>query len=249
MWVWRETSEKWLLAAALAVLGFIILINLKLDVWPSLNGGSTAAFLRAEATGSVTSDLLVGLFSAYVFYVVIELIPQSRKVQLALIPLNLITASVIDAYERTRVYGHETPITSIDVEVLGMDNLNAHKNSVLTKTDLLKLKFAMETAHSRYPDFQHCLTMAASISPEHALDWLVLTDKVRLLAEEYGSWPVNPFSNNWNWEPDEQQRLDPGCVAANAKYQDDMKNKTGALKLRMLEVIEATIFWMQRQVP
>ncbi len=72
MWVWRETSEKWLLAAALAVLGVIILINLKLDVWPWLNGGSTAAFLRAVATGSVTSDLLVGLFSAYVFYVVIE---------------------------------------------------------------------------------------------------------------------------------------------------------------------------------
>ncbi|EGH14149.1 hypothetical protein BKM20_29075 [Pseudomonas avellanae] len=230
-------------------MGFIILVNLKLDVWPWLNGGPTAAFLRAEATGSVTSDLLVGLFSAYVFYVVIELIPRSREVQLALIPLNLITASVIDAYERTRIYGHETPITSIDVAVLAMDNLNAHKSSVVTETDLLKLKFAMETAHSRYPDFQHCLTMAASISPEHALDWLVLTDKVRLLAEEYGSWPVSPFSNNWIGEPDEQQRLDPDCVAANAKYKDDMKNKTGALKLRVLEVIEATIFWMQRQVP
>ncbi|MFA1025787.1 MULTISPECIES: hypothetical protein [Pseudomonas syringae group] len=248
MWVWRETREKWLLAAAIAVLGFSILINLKLNVWPWLEGGPAAAFLRAEATGGVSSDLLVGLFSAYVFYVVVELLPQLRKEQLNLRPLNLITASVIDAYERTRVYGHETPINSIDVAVLAIDNLKVLKNSVVTKADVLKLKFAMETAHSRYPDFQHCLTIAASISPEHALDWLVLTDKIRLLADEYGSWPVSPFSNNPMGEPDEQQRLDPDCVAAYGKYQDKMKHAIGALQLRVLEVVEATLFWMQRQV-
>jgi hypothetical protein len=67
MWVWRETREKWLLAAALAVLTFILLINLKLPLWSWLEGGQAAKFLRADATGSVSSDLLVGLFSAYVF--------------------------------------------------------------------------------------------------------------------------------------------------------------------------------------
>ncbi|MCQ3007887.1 hypothetical protein NLO93_22845 [Pseudomonas savastanoi] len=102
MWVWRETREKWLLAAALVVLGGIVLINLRLDVWHWLKGSEAAAFLAAEATGSVTSDLLVGLFSAYVFYVVIELIPSYRRERLTLTPLNLIVASVIDAYERTR---------------------------------------------------------------------------------------------------------------------------------------------------
>ncbi|WP_439857215.1 hypothetical protein [Pseudomonas syringae] len=182
------------------------------------------------------------------FYVVVELLPQLRKEQLNLRPLNLITASIIDAYERTRVYGHETPINSIDVAVLAIDNLKVLKNSVVTKADVLKLKFAMETAHSRYPDFQHCLTIAASISPEHALDWLVLTDKIRLLADEYGSWPVSPFSNNPMGEPDEQQRLDPDCVAAYGKYQDKMTHAIGALQLRVLEVVEATLFWMQRQV-
>ncbi len=247
MWVWRETREKWLLAAALVVLGLIVLINLKLDVWPWLKGGKIAAFLTDESTGSVSSDLLVGLFSAYVFYVVIELIPSYRREKLTLTPLNLIVASVIDAYERTRIYGHETPITSIDVSVLAIDNLTAHKSSVVTNAQILKLKFAMETAHSRYPDFQHCLTMAASISPEHALNWLVLTDKVRLLAEQCSSWPLHPFPQNLGNDLSEQQRRDPACVATFDKYQRDMKLMEGTLKLRVLEVIEASIFWMQRQ--
>lgn len=247
MWVWRETREKWLLAAALAVLGLIILINLKLDVWPWLKGGKTAAFLTAEATGSVSSDLLVGLFSAYTFYVVIELIPSYRREKLTLTPLNLLVASVIDAYERTRVFGHETPITSIDASILALDNLKAHKSSIVTSAQILKLKFAMETAHSRYPDFQHCLTMAASISPEHALDWLVLTDKVRLLAEHCKSWPLHPFPQNLGSELSEQQSLDPACVATFERYKRDMNLMEQTLKLRVLEVVEASIYWMQRQ--
>lgn len=247
MWVWRETREKWLLAAALTALGLIILINLKLEVWPWLRGGKAASFLTAEATGSVVSDLLVGLFSAYAFYVVIELIPSYRREKLTLTPLNLIVASVIDAYQRTRVFAHETPITSIDVQILALENLAAHKGSVVASPQILKLKFAMETAHSRYPDFQHCLTMASSISPGHALDWLVLTDKVRLLAEQYGSWPIHPFPENLSNELSEQQRCDPECVATYANYHRDMKLMEGVLQLRVLEVIEASIYWMQRQ--
>lgn len=216
-------------------------------MWPWLKGGKTAAFLTAEATGSVSSDLLVGLFSAYTFYVVIELIPSYRREKLTLTPLNLLVASVIDAYERTRVFGHETPITSIDASILALDNLKAHKSSIVTSAQILKLKFAMETAHSRYPDFQHCLTMAASISPEHALDWLVLTDKVRLLAEQCKSWPLHPFPQNLGSELSEQQSLDPACVATFERYKRDMNLMEQTLKLRVLEVVEASIYWMQRQ--
>lgn len=44
MWIWRETREKWLLGAALMVLALIVLINLKLDLWPFLEGGRVPAF-------------------------------------------------------------------------------------------------------------------------------------------------------------------------------------------------------------
>ncbi len=247
MWVWREAREKWLLAAAFGVLALIVLINLKLPVWPPLDGGQAAAFLRAETTASVTSDLLVGLFSAYVFYVIVELIPRQRREQLTLKPLNMIAAAVIDAYERTRVFGHETPITSIDLAVLDIQKLKAHKSELVTKKDMLKVKFAMETGHSRYPDFQHALAMAASISPEHALSWLVLTDKVRLLAEQYKQWPVNPFLDNDFGLPTDEQRGDVKLMEAYGKYQKDMASIEGTLRLRVVEVMEATIFWMQHQ--
>lgn len=247
MWVWRETREKWLLGAALLILALIVLINLKLDLWPILEGGKVAAFLRADATSTVTSDLLVGLFSAYIFYVIVELVPRYRKEDNTLKPLNMLVASIIDAYERTRVFGHETPITSIDLGLLSLENLKARKSEVVTSTHLLKLKFAMETAHSRYPDLQHSLSLAASVSPEHALDWLVLTDKVRLLAENYPLWPVSPYSDNPFGELTEDQAKDPSHVERKAQYERDFKMFCDGLRLRVTEVIEAAIFWIERQ--
>lgn len=247
MWVWREAREKWLLAVAVAVLGLIILINLKLPVWPWLDGGKTAAFFTAEATGSVTSDLLVGLFSAYVFYVIVELVPKHRREQLTLHPLNLIAASVIHAYDRASIFSHETPITSVDVTVLNVENLESLKSGMLQQKNLLSLKSAMETAHSRHPDFQHSLSMAASISPEHALDWLVLTDKVRLLAEQLDTWPISPSAANPGGLPSIQERLNPEAIAAQKAYDFEIVKMTGGLKLRVVEVIEATKFWMDRQ--
>lgn len=248
MWVWREAREKWLLAGAVGVLVIIVLINLKLSLWPWLDDSQVAVFLRADATSSVSSDLLVGLFSAYVFYVIVELMPRHRREQLTLRPLNMIVAAVIDAYERSRVFGHETPITSIDLAVLDIEKLKVHKSELVTKRDLLRVKFAMETGHSRYPDFQHALAMAASISPEHALSWLVLTDKVRLLAEQYELWPVNPFVDNYLGQPTVEQRGDTKLMEMYVQYQKDMVSIEGTLRLRVTEVIEATIFWLELQV-
>ncbi|WP_285424208.1 hypothetical protein [Pseudomonas sp. efr-133-TYG-103a] len=247
MWIWRETQEKWLLGAALLVLSLIVLINLKLDLWPLLEGGRVAAILRADATASVSSDLLVGLFSAYIFYVIVELVPKNRRENLTLHPLNLIAASVIHAYDNSSIFGHETPITSINVAVLDIENLKSLKSGMLEQKNLLSLKSAMETAHSRLPDFQHSLGMAASISPEHALDWLVLTDKIRLLAEQLDTWPISPVVASPGGLPSIQERLDPESIAAKKAYDFEIVKMTGGLKLRVVEVIEATKFWMDRQ--
>lgn len=249
MWVWRDRQEKLLLGAALLVLVLIVLINLKLDLWPVLEGGRVAAFLRADATASVSSDLLVGLFSAYIFYVIVELVPRLRKDETTLKPLNMIIASIVDAFERGTVFGHETPISSIDTKILAIDNLKERKKEISQDRIplTLKLKCAMETAHSRYPDLQHSLSLAASISPEHALEWLVLTDKVRLLAECYDQWPVNPYADNPLGELTELQRQDPDHIQRKAQHDLNFKNYYHGLRQRVHEVIEATVFWMERQ--
>lgn len=247
MWVWRETKEWLLLCGVVLSLALIAIVNYRLPLPHCFEGTWAAPLLRSDATASVTSDLLVGFVSAYFFYLIIELIPQRRKEEQTLRPLNMLVASVIDAYERMRVFGHETPITSIDLGVLDVAKLKAHKADIVTRPNFLRLKFAMETGHSRYQDVQHSLTLAAAVSPEHALDWLVLTDKLRLLAAEYATYPVNPFSKNDLGQPTEEQKQDVVAMAEYTDYQDEMKGFEGTLQLRVLEVFEAAIFWMERQ--
>ena len=247
MWVWRETKEWLLLYGVVLSLALIAIVNYRLPLPHCFEGTWAAPLLRSDATASVTSDLLVGFVSAYFFYLIIELIPQRRKEEQTLRPLNMLVASVIDAYERMRIFGHETPITLIDLGVLDVAKLKSHKADIVTRPNFLRLKFAMETGHSRYQDVQHSLTLAAAVSPEHALDWLVLTDKLRLLAAEYATYPVNPFSKNDLGQPTEEQKQDVVAMAEYTDYQDEMKGFEGTLQLRVLEVFEAAIFWMERQ--
>ena len=69
----------------------------------------------------------------------------------------------------------------------------------------------------------------------------------RRMADQYGSWPLHPFPQNLGNELSEQQSIDPACVATFEKYKRDMNLMEQTLKLRVLEVIEASIYWVQRQ--
>ncbi|QOU06772.1 hypothetical protein IM720_08615 [Pseudomonas fluorescens] len=243
MGIWREARERWLLAAVLTAFVFVCLVNARLPLWQVLDGSGLAAFLRSDATVSVTSDLLVGLISAYVFYVIIELLPSHRKKTETLRVLNLLVASVVEAFDRTSVFGHERPISSIDLSVLTPSKLKRDIASILANVQFLRLKFAMETAHSRYQDFQHALSLAVGLSPEHALDWLVLTDKIRLLAQEYGTQPSKPAEG----KQDVSYFMSLQESPAETEYKQNMKMFESTLQLRVLEVFEAAHNWMERQ--
>ena len=245
------SAEDTNISAAKEVLRYVCARENDVDAaWNSLY---RQAVLLIEKRGRWTLQDLVRLLRSTNIAIREDDFPASvldrhRREQLTLRPLNMIVAAVIDAYERSRVFGHETPITSIDLAVLDIEKLKVHKSELVTKRDLLRVKFAMETGHSRYPDFQHALAMAASISPEHALSWLVLTDKVRLLAEQYELWPVNPFVDNYLGQPTVEQRGDTKLMEMYVQYQKDMVSIEGTLRLRVTEVIEATIFWLELQV-
>ncbi|EJM94705.1 hypothetical protein [Pseudomonas sp. GM67] len=246
MWVWKDSRERWLLAAVVSAFVLVCLVNVKLPLWGVLEGRVIASFLRADATISVTSDLLVGLISAYIFYVIIELLPSHRRKAETFRVLNLLVASVVDAFDRTRLFGHETPIISVDLDVLKLARLESNIAIVRAHPEFLRLKYAMETGDSRYQDFQHALSLAIGLSPEHALGWLVLTDKIRLLASEYGQQPVNPVTENFMVErPDDHMGVEFLQVVNDFnRAQADFE---GALQLRVLEVFEASVNWMKLQ--
>ncbi|TWC57575.1 hypothetical protein FBY04_10545 [Pseudomonas sp. SJZ080] len=246
MWIWRDARERWLLAAVVAAFVLVCLVNARLPLWGVFEGGVTASFLRADATISVTSDLLVGLISAYIFYVIIELLPNHRRKTETFRVLNLLVASVVDAFDRTRLFGHETPIISVDLNVLKLARLESNIAIIRAHPEFLRLKYAMETGHSRYQDFQHALSLAIGLSPEHALDWLVLTDKIRLLAQEYGGQPVNPVTENFMVELP-NQHMGVEFLGAVNNYNLAMADFESTLQLRVLEVFESSVKWMKRQ--
>ncbi|MGH1471134.1 MAG: hypothetical protein ACRBCS_08060 [Cellvibrionaceae bacterium] len=107
--------------------------------------------------------------------------------------LNLLVAAILDSYDKTKTFGHEQPISTIDTGVLDKEWLSKTKIKFKEKeSDFLKLKYAMETAYTRLDDCRHALSMASSVSPEAGVQWLQITDRVRLLAEEYGQQPEVP---------------------------------------------------------
>lgn len=94
----------------------------------------------------------------------------------------------------------------------------------------LPLLQAMNTSFTRLDDFRHVLPLVVALSPKHTMQWLVLTDKIRLLAENYGENPEVSI--------DKQHLID--------KNTDDnpiLVYKT-ALNFRMLEIIEESICWL-----
>lgn len=241
----KDGKEQLLVGLAAGVLVLIFLINLKLPVWPMFTGGAVAGFLTAEATGSVASDLLVGLFSAYVFYLVVELFPTYRRTNETLESLNLLVASVADAYEMPSAFAHERPIDTVDLTVLA--RLGKLQAKIISAPLLYDLKSAMEVGHSRYQDVQHALHMATSVSPKHAVAWLVLTDKLRLLAQECDAYPISPFAGNSFGEPTDEQKKDTRAMAEHEKCLRKMEDVPRTLQQRVSEVLEASVKWMKLQ--
>lgn len=180
------------------VFASLLTVKIKFDVpeatkdWPRL-----ASTLQSKAFEDITGDLLTGLIAAYFFYVLIDLVPRLKREKSALHTLNLIIASVIDAFENERTFGHEDLISLNDVGVLDRANLKKHREYLIslakkgfTLTDYYKLRCGLACMDSRIHEFRAVLPLATTLSPKHVLKWLQLTDRARLFHEEFNSQPV-----------------------------------------------------------
>lgn len=131
-------------------------------------------------------DLLTGVIAAYSFYVVIDVITRLRKKKQTMVVLNRLAASVVDSYAKAHWFGHTMAITHVNLGYLTLESLDKMIEGVKQdRPSFGKLKCALFTAHSRCSDFTAILNLAASMGSERALQWLVLTDKVRLLVKNY----------------------------------------------------------------
>lgn len=229
MKILKKPIELLLLGLALLALVLLVLVEIRFTLPSRIESDSwVGIFLIKDATKNILSSISSGIFSAYLFYLFVDYLPKSRTEQKAIDTLNLVLASVLDAYFRNRTFGHETAIDQVDVSRLQLSVLQAEiaefrRNSSIP---ILKLKHGMETADSRLPDFRSMIGLAISLSPDHAKQWLVLTDKIRLLAEQS--------------EDFHREFLDSSTNLTNSQH-DVQKS----LCIRMLEVMEQSEIWLK----
>jgi len=216
--------------AVVAIIVFA-LIEIRIPMISIFRDTKLELLLSNQKFSDAISSILSSIIAAYVFYIIVDWVPKRRKRRETKYVLNSLIASVLDAYRRERVFGHETAIQYVDRKCLEKLWLDA-QIILLSKNEshYLALKFAVETADSRLEDFRNALPLAMQLSPERSLHWLMIIDKIRLLAEYYSNLPSIPQDSihliNRNDESNPVQQF-----KANMNF-------------RFLEIIEEVRIWL-----
>lgn len=238
--------ERGLLACALLALILLIVVKVKFDAadymraeWPRV-----VSFFQAKAFEDIVGDMLAGLIAAYFFYLIVEVMPRVRREQNNRKVLNLIVASIVQSYQRADLFGHALEIEQVDLSLLDVKNIDKMISEVKSEANFIKLKCSLFTAHSRYSDFSSTLGIASSLSAEHALQWLVLTDKVRLLVENYEQDP-----DGKGYEPRHvfgagRDEIDDDEIDF-LEYESKLIEYVEGLQFGMLEYLEKVKFWVE----
>lgn len=230
MTILRDKKERTLFSIAIISFVLLVLIEFRLPIAFSLKDTFFAKILCSESTKNISSGLLIGLISAYIFYLLIDVIPRKRRENKIIELLNSLISSILDSYERCRIFGHETAISHVDKRTLNTIWFDIQKEILKhNQSKFLPLKFAMQTAYTRTEDFRHALSLAIELTPEHAMQWLIIIDKVRLMAESYGEEIDIP--------KDKQHYVDQDID------ENPIRLYKSTLNLRFLEIVEEAETW------
>lgn len=230
MGILKSRKDRSLLILALCAFIFLCIVEVGFGLPEYLVGTSVGDLLTNSSFKNIVSSLSLSTVAAYIFYLFIDFMPRKSTERDTRIVLDSLLAAILGAYARCRCYGHETPISHVDRSVLSENWLSENRALLKDqKVKFLPLKFALHTADSRLEDFRHALPLAVSLSPNDALQWLIIVDKVRLLAENYGSQP----------EVNENQLY----LVDTDSDDNPLKPYKSDLNFRLLEMIEQTIEW------
>jgi hypothetical protein len=242
----KDRREAWLFCGACICFALLLLVKIKLSIPTWMAGPGWAkyvGFFQSNALEDIAGDLLAGLISAYFFYILIDLIPRRRNERRSLEILNLLVASIIQAYATRHFFAHTMALTQADVAILAKEKLDLFLKELNEKPDYAKLKCALFTAHSRLSDFRQTLSIASPLGPGRTLQWLVITDKVRLLVDEYENHPESE-----KYRPSQVFYADIEGIdedhEAFIKYYSDMESFRDSLKFCFYEYLEEARKWI-----
>lgn len=183
-----ESYDSMLFLLMVFIVFILFLIEAQLPVPSILRNTPIGQVLVDKRFVEVSSNLTLSLISAYVFYILIDFLPRKRKYEKTMVVLNSILASVFDNYRNSGIFSHEVHLTHVKLEALSVENITSEistlRDKQIDEKELLrKLVKSTAVANIRIPDFEHTLSLTVNLSTDKALQWLVLTQKVRLLVE------------------------------------------------------------------
>jgi len=178
----RDRRELWLFIGAWIAFALLLVVKIKFDVpewmtdWPRL-----IAALKSDAFEDIVGDLLIGLISAYFFYLVIELFPRRRTEQKTKGILSTLLSSLVETILHDRITAHAEPLGKF--HELRTEEIEASKLLLKNKPDLRQFISLTFIAKWGYPKFSNSLQLAVSLGVDHARIWMDLTDCVARIKE------------------------------------------------------------------
>lgn len=200
-WWWKDRWERKLFYGFLASVTLLLVVKIKFPVpafMASPDWACLISALQSKAFEDIVGDLMTGIAAAYIFYIFIEIFPRHHREKNSLRTLNYILASVVDSYVNIRTFGHEDLISHNDLSLLESQNTKKLIDELLRKCeklefsaqDFARLRVMLWCVDSRIHDIRLALPLAANLSPEHALHWLQLAERARLIHDLFGKEPV-----------------------------------------------------------
>ena len=173
----KDPKELVFFCCACAVFALLLAVKIKFDVpnsmkdWPQLIAG-----LQSQAFEDIAGGLLIGLISAYFFYLVIDLFPRRRTESKTKGILSTLISSIVETFLHDRITAHVEPLGKF--HELETEEILQSKKMLDGKPDLrqfISLAFIAKLGH---PRFSNSLQLAVSLGVDHARIWLDLTDCV-----------------------------------------------------------------------
>lgn len=178
----KGRRELVLFCGAWAAFALLLAVKIKFDVpnsmkdWPQL-----ISVLQSDAFEDIAGDLLIGLISAYFFYLVIDLFPRRRTESKTKGILSTLLSSIVETFLHDRITAHAEPLGKF--HELETEEISQSKQILDGKPELRQLISLAFIAKWGYPKFSNSLQLAVSLGVDHARVWLDLTDCVARIKE------------------------------------------------------------------
>ncbi|MGY3296205.1 hypothetical protein ACVWY1_000623 [Pseudomonas sp. TE6288] len=101
----------------------------------------------------------------------------------------------------------------------------------------------LSSTNGSYGSIAVSRAIASSISSEHALQWLVLTDKVRLLVDNYEGDPVSDDYKPIHVFGSRRSEIDETAIDF-LEYESSINGFRGSLQIGVLEYLEPVRNWI-----